>query len=517
MKKYLLSFLFLPYFLCAQHDNFNFFPHKSELIKYLKPSQNTFVLDTNKTGFSTLEYRSFSSSGQYVGVNHQQTITNYITFNLNFHKFSQEGIFNRETLKLHDVQSNLIFKNKKENYFVDLSLGYSKIRMDENGGINNYNVDDYEDPLLFNVNLLSAQNEVKNRNHSLAQNFIFTNKWSIKHKLSILSNRKVYSDLLPNSGYYESVFLDSIATYDSLSTRDYKSIFSINYGSVSLSQLLYSRKAFVHSIDSTDHDLGLGINFNLPIFNIELNTEFYQSTHYTISFLKSIRSDKSSHRFETKFNQSRIPIFTNAFLSNHFVFNNQFKLEKSQSFNYKWSFNKGYFTSQFNRFINYIYLDQTSNFKQEFSPIIQSINTLNYQNNWSNFHLVQRLQHQYSDAQHILRFPEFNSSTSLWYESDFFDQKLNSKLGIKLSYFSTHYANAYNPALGAFYIQDQFAISATPLMSAFLNLNIHNMFVALEYNNIGNFIDSKTTYFIPNYPAYPSVIRFSVLWKLSNN
>ena len=100
---------------------------------------------------------------------------------------------------------------------------------------------------------------------------------------------------------------------------------------------------------------------------------------------------------------------------------------------------------------------------------------------------------------------------------NFFDQKLNSKLGIKLSYFSTHYANAYNPALGAFYIQDQFAISATPLMSAFLNLNIHNMFVALEYNNIGNFIDSKTTYFIPNYPAYPSVIRFSVLWKLSNN
>lgn len=515
MKKYILCFILLPFIVCAQHDDFSYFPYKSSLIKYLKPSQKSFNLDTNKTDHSTLEYRSFSSKGQFIAVEHQQKITDFILFNLNFHKFSQEGIFNREALNLYDVQSNLFFKNKKQNYFINLKLGYSKIRMDENGGLSNYKTNDYDDALLFPVNLLSAENKVKTRNHLIAQNLIFTDKWSVAHKFAILSNRRIYSDLSPNSGYYQSIFIDSTSTFDSLSTLDYKSIFSVNYNSFSINQLSYMRKAYIHSIDTTDNDLGFGFSFNLPEKKFSFNSEFYQSTHYTISLLKTFTGINSSHTIDISLNKLRVPIFTNSYTSNHYRFFNQFDLEQYQSFNYIWKFNWGSISTQLNRIVDYIYLDQSASFQQSITPVLQSINTLSYKGNLSKFHFFQKLQYQLTDNK-ILRLPKVNSNTSIWYETNLFDYKLNTKLGAKLNYFSSYFANAYNPTLATFQLQDIHAIGESPFVSTFLNLKFHDFSIALEYNNLGNLFDLRTPYFIPNYPTYPSTIRLSILWKLSN-
>ena len=40
---------------------------------------------------------------------------------------------------------------------------YQKISSDENGGLLNYATTNFDDPLLYQVNLLNAQNEAKNR------------------------------------------------------------------------------------------------------------------------------------------------------------------------------------------------------------------------------------------------------------------------------------------------------------------------------------------------------------------
>ena len=81
--------------------------------------------------------------------------------------------------------------------------------MDENGGISNYTNYNFDDPLLYQVNLLSAQNNLKNRNHLLIQNFKLNNKLSIINELSFLSKRRNYVDELPNSGFYQNIYLDS--------------------------------------------------------------------------------------------------------------------------------------------------------------------------------------------------------------------------------------------------------------------------------------------------------------------
>ena len=73
--------------------------------------------------------------------------------------------------------------------------------MDENGGLLNYAITNFDDPLLYQVNLLNAQNEAKNRNHKIIQNFKLTKNLSIENKFSILSHRKMYSDQFPQSWF----------------------------------------------------------------------------------------------------------------------------------------------------------------------------------------------------------------------------------------------------------------------------------------------------------------------------
>ena len=60
---------------------------------------------------------------------------------------------------LFKSSKNLSFNNKRQTYSAQLSLGYQKIRTDENGGLLNYATTNFDDPLLYQVNLLNARLE----------------------------------------------------------------------------------------------------------------------------------------------------------------------------------------------------------------------------------------------------------------------------------------------------------------------------------------------------------------------
>ena len=128
MKKWLLLYLLLPFVAFTQQMDIDLVPYKSSFSHFFQPQEQSYSLDTLDTGYSTLQYHSFSSNGQFIKVNHQQFVTDYILFNINFDKFSQEGVFNRENLKLYNVSTNLLFNNKSQTIYAQLSLLYQKIK-----------------------------------------------------------------------------------------------------------------------------------------------------------------------------------------------------------------------------------------------------------------------------------------------------------------------------------------------------------------------------------------------------
>ena len=495
------------------------FPHKSVLSQLLHPIEDSHTTDTADIGFSTLQYHSFSSKGQFIKVNHQQYLTDYLRFDLDFDKFSHEGIFNRENLKLHNVHTNLLFNNKKNTYQAHLSLGYHKIKMDENGGISNYTFALFDDPLLNPINLVTAENEAKNRNHSFAQEFKLTDNWSLSNEIAIVSNRRMYTDQAPNSGFYTNIYLDSIQTYDSLSTQVLSQRFALSYKNVTISQLLHHRKAFIHTVDSSDTDWGIGLDYENINYALHLKSECYQSNHYFITVSKRFLGERFSQHIAMAFDRQRVPIFSNTFSSNHYRFDTDFTPTSQVAATYVLKHKNWSVGSQINRYTDYIYLDQNAHF-QQFSPsFLHWKNSLNFKWNWKRLHTAQSLVHHRIDNSAPLRFPSFNYNASLWLESHLFGDNLNSQIGADLNYFTRYFANAYNPALGQYYLQNEQAIGEVPLLSAFLKLHVNNMTINIRYRNILFLVNENSNihYFIPNYPSYPASIQLSVLWKLNND
>lgn len=517
MKKYVLWIMIWPYCLIAQQSQFQYFPYKSEFIGYLNPISNTFKLDSNQTNFSNLEYHSFSSKGQLIKALHQQHLNDYITFNLDFHKFSQEGIFNRENLKLHRLQSNFWFKNKKQNYELHLALAYHKIRMDENGGLNQYSIADFEDPLLFPVNLEAAQNEAKNRNHYLEQTYRFNSKWAISHSFSFVNSKRMYSDLAPNSSFYDSTYISDVQTYDSLAILNTMNALQLSYKQFSVGPLLYQRHAFVHHIDSNDYDVGLALSYQLDESNFYLKSHYYLSNAFGLSLSNKFDFNTSwKHELGLEIKRKRTPIFHNRYVSNHFIFDNQFNLENTQYLNYNGHYKGLSLSMNISRITGYIYLDQQSHYQQKDESIYHQLNSLSYSWNFRKIHFHQRLMYQLSNAKEVLRFPEINSETSVWYQSHLFSKNLELRLGAKMNYFSAYYAQAYNPALASYYLQDAVIIGEKPILDAFLKLHLDAMDIELEYSNWSHYLNFEVPYRRPYYPLHPSIIKLSIKWKLFN-
>lgn len=518
MKKWLLLYLLLPFVAFTQHMDMDLVPYKSSFSHFLQPQEQSFYLDSLNTGYSTLQYHSFSSKGQFIKVNHQQFVTDYILFNINFDKFSQEGIFNRENLKLHNVSTNLLFNNKSQTYSAQLSLGYQKISSDENGGLLNYAITNFDDPLLYQVNLLNAQNEAKNRNHKLVHKFKLTNKSSIVNKFSILSHRKMYSDQSPNAGFYQNIYIDSTLTYDSLSTIALTNSFGITYNNFTISQLIHNRHAHINTIDSLDYDYGLSLSYYNDKKGLSFNSQIYQSDDLNLSLKKEFNLKLSNHILSLDFDRSRVPILINSYSSNHFRFNNDFSNIETANATYIVKHKNYSFKSSLTHYKDYIYLDRNSFYQQYQNAIINWQNKWTVNLNWKKFHTTQILEYQYTDNTSIIRFPEFNYTTSLWLESNLFDDNLNIQIGADMNYFTSYYAKAYNPALAKFHLQDSQLIGDVPLLSAFLKLKVHNMFIAMRYSNITSLISANADvyYLIPNYPNYPASFQLSVVWKLNN-
>jgi hypothetical protein len=165
-----------------------------------------------------------------------------------------------------------------------------------------------------------------------------------------------------------------------------------------------------------------------------------------------------------------------------------------------------------------VYLNQDSHYRQYQNAIIKWYNKLSINLNWKKFHTTQTMEYQYADNTSIMRFPKFNYNTSLWIESNLFNDNLNTQIGADMNYFTSYYAMAYNPSLAKFYLQDNQLIGDAPLISVFLKLKVHNMSISMRYRNITSLISANADlyYLIPNYPSYPASIQLSVVWKLNN-
>lgn len=517
MKYYLISFLLLSLNTYSQVIDSSYYNiHKTHLLNFFNPQFSLTEIDTLNSNNTLLQYATQEGKGQFLAFDHKQLLNSNFGFEMALKRYSQDGIFIREYLETSDFSISSFFVNDKQNYKILAKYQSQNYEAQENGGILNFDPDDYDDFLLYPSLLAEASNIGKNRFFSIKQEVKLSPSFSFKHSYNIESNTKTFLDNYPNSGYYTNIYIDSLQTFDSTYVREVNHQLGLAYKNLSVYYLFRSNTSMqFQQIDSLYTVGGVGLDYSLTMGNLasSLYLQSY-SKFYSAQFFIENKSTTLSWKLAFLADKQRISCFENNYVSNHYVFDNDFLASNNQQLKLNLRYKNLLWSNTISTKMNYVYLDQNRAFQQEQDPFMILSSQLNLNWNWKFLYGVHSIQNQFTNNAAIYRVPALNTSSTIYLGNLFFDDVLNSKLGVDLDYFSSYKADAYLPTLGTTHLQDQIEIGNQAYLTAFVSFTIHSFKLRFQFKNLTNYVNKQTYYSLPNYPIYRTPFELSINWLL---
>jgi len=112
----------------------------------------------------------------------------------------------------------------------------------------------------------------------------------------------------------------------------------------------------------------------------------------------------------------------------------------------------------------------------------------------------------------ILNVPKLIFRQSSYYSNHFFKKALYLQTGFTLNYFSSYYANDFNPIIGDFFVQNTMKVGDFPVLDVFLNAKIQTFRVFIKYEHINSLFTNSFYYAAPNQPFRDGMLRFGLTW-----
>lgn len=505
MKK-ILFFLFLPLFVFGQNSVINHWD-KQQFVSFLRSSELKFS-DLDTVELSSLKYSTFSGKGQQFELCHQQPLNDYFTVFVDANKFSQEGVFNRSAVKMHDVDWGLIFRNKSSSYQFNSVFNYQKIEQQENGGLIDYDSGLYDDPLLYPVNLTTAQTFAKSREFNLHHTYQFNENWRFSHSWERRRKHHLFMDDSPDLNFHNQIFIDSLQTRDSLYNEQSRHCFGLKTGSLTLNYIALYEKYGTAFIDTSRFFHGVNLAFDFQEFSFQI--DYLQSKQHDIKLNYAHKDFGIS--FESK--QNLAALYHENYHSNHFSWAHSWEHIKKQSLNANYSIKGFSFTLNIDRLQNHLYLDKEIVWQQEANDLYKVESKFSKAWNFGILNAHHKLSYNWVSNEGILRLPTYHLNNDFYLESDLFQNAMQAKIGLSVDYFKAYYALAYSPSLSAMYLQNDQLIGDYPLMTAFIEAQIQSATIRLQARNVSDLFLEESHYVLPDYPYSPMAIEFGVKWEL---
>jgi len=215
--------------------------------------------------------------------------------------------------------------------------------------------------------------------------------------------------------------------------------------------------------------------------NIENKNVSYYHNHYSSAFFK----------WDNDFSASQL-IRAEAFLKND-----------EERFNAV--FSAGILT-------NYLYWDENALPSQYENTIYILSGMIRKHFKIAGYNSVNQLLLQYNTADEVLRLPLLAVKSSNYWEREFFKKALRAQLGIDVYITTPYTGNAYMPATGVFYLQNEEETGAYPFVDLFLGIQIKRTRIFGSFNNGLAGIVSNNYFSTARYPSKPAFVRFGLAW-----
>lgn len=527
-----------------------------------------------KSPFTELFYVNGSKNEQLFGVLHTQNISKNFNVGVEYRRLGSEGFYTRQKSSHSNFSFFTWYKSKNGRYSLIANAIWNNLQAEENGGISNDSL--FENGVgvrrnTIEIRLDSAHNNWKEKSFFVKQylnlgykriklindsfdsiSFVPTNR--ISHSFYYENRSFYYEDNNLTSGFYRNIYNDSLRTSDltdflkvenqvswavlldqeskSGRTRRVAPAIYLKHQYITFSQNDTSTVISPGAYPDTVGRAGIDTSFNdliaKGILRNSKNGKFHWEIAGDYDFYGRNKHDYSanvflSNRFKEEYGklsiniaiQKRSPwLIHNIYSSNHFSWKNDFDKTdliygKLKYVLGKRGFEVGASLSQIN---NYIYFDTIAMPKQSDKQLAYFQVFVIKDFSFGKWNFNNKIIYQYASDIDVIRVPELITIHSLYFEDHLFKKALFAQIGADISFNTAYYADAYMPATGQFYLQNDKKVGDYPYVDVFVNFKIKRARVFFKMEHINSGLLGNTYYMIPHYPMPDRAFKFGISW-----
>jgi hypothetical protein len=510
-------------------------------------------------------------------IRHSQNVNRFLNFGLIYDIIFNLGQYSYQ--RAEDKTATLYTSYTKDKYKLYFSVGLNTIISFENGGITDINElgkgNTRDIPVkLGGVN--NAKSTLKNRNLLLVQRYTVSRKKVVRkdsvsspiavsgglsgtfsHILILDNSRRGYTDDYPASGFYDSIYINTSSTFDSLASRSMKNTIRFDFETDETRKFRlgggfgFRNEIFRYGQIIPIHDtliLADTVRWNRGnnvlvgrLFNSigekfrwvatgELYLTGYRAGDFDLNGVISKSFDMKKGRASWLINGgivNRQPSFWySQWGGNNFEWHKEMNKEFRIDFGSTIAYPARKINIKFNYAIikNYTDFDTTAIPSQYSGGLSIAALTISKGLKAWKFHLDTDAILQTSSNSEVLDLPLATIRAALYFEHLFRFKKTNGKLntqfGVDVTYNSLYYPYSYMPATGRFYRQYDTEAGNYPFVNLFLNVKLQRtrFFLMFDHLNYGMMGDSmgKNYCMVPDYPMNIKMFRIGLAWTFYN-
>ncbi len=523
--------------------------HNNQII--LK-SEETFTRYNGDTLYANLFYAAGPNKNKRLNLDFGHILLDNWSYHLKVRYIDGKEAFVGDAKDVRNFNFNTSYTLPSKIYSIDFGYLHRKIRSNENGGVDttSYFVDDYnpieyrtnfsnsnyfykEDTYLLNHRLSLAPIVQKYRKDSICDmgSLVFRNEFRMQ--------KRVYEDM---DTVYFPEFQNANGSFDS--TAMYRDRHSIAWEKTDFILSRLNTSVGIQNEDIRISDSIFKYNYNSTNLIIKAIYSWkdvwllsaYSKTTFAGSFmgdfLQKVKLNYKGKKFLANYRiklTNALPRFL--FLhqnTNHYSWNTNFSKERSLSQSVNLRFKGISFGIRMNSITNYSYLSQNYLFSSNENTFFKRISPKQYSSILTHLKLKFALQiplrfihfkvegiYQKVSNDTVLPLPEWIVKSSISYTHELF-HAATLTIGTDAMMHAKYYARAFNPALQAFYLQNNTEVGEYLYLNAFVKLKLKRVNMYVDYSNIGAYFLPKEYYEVPEYPLHPPGVYYGVSWRFYN-
>lgn len=488
-------------------------------------------------------------------------------FTLNFSERFNVGILYKGLRSLGNYRNSLSsqgnfrtvfsYQTKNNSYSIRGHIATQDLTNQENGGLTTTSLaafindnPNFSDRGRLDVNLEGTETTLEGNRFYIEQDYkLFSSKDNLKNNLTNLKighafthetknyeftestlNTSYFGNANVTSGFTDAVenklinnqlFLEFNSKYILGTFRVKTSLTNYNYG---YNAVLNSTINTITNPKIKGSAISFGGNWNAVIKSFQLNTDvnitpgsgkISGSNFYSEAIFKkdSLLTFKSSISINSKSPNFNSILYQSAYDEYNWQ-NDTFKNINTRNIAFGMQSKWIQVNASITNIENYTYFDDTSKPQQSGENVTYLKVKANNEFKFGKFALNNTILYQnVSSGKDVFRVPNFVTRNTLYYSDFLFEGKpLFLQTGITFKYFSKYKANAFNPLLNEFTIQNPTEIGY-PTFDLFINAQIRRTRIYLKAENLSSMFLKKDYFSAPNYPYRDYVIRFGLVWN----